>query len=127
MAIRSLALVAALASAGCMNVAYVSTTAAPHPMRPRPAAEVMVFQTDLPPRPFVEVGYLDVQAQTNDPEFLLDELREAAGKRGCDAIIFLGNTDATSARTPVAPQRAAAGTPKNKGYRAICIVDGDPT
>ncbi len=123
MSVRSLAVVVALASAGCMNVAYVSTNQPPHAVRPRPAAEVAVFQTGIPSRPFIEVGYLDVQAQTNDPEFLLDELRVEAGARGCDAIVFLGNTDATSARATV----ASAGTPKNKGYRAICVVYSDPS
>ena len=92
-------------------------------MRRRPAAEVEVFQTGIPSRPHVEVGYLEVRAQTNDPEFLIDELREEAGTRGCDAIVFIGSTDATSAH----PAPPATVRVKNNGYRAMCVVFRDPT
>ena len=126
MGIKSLALALALASAGCVTVNYVPTNTPPHAMRPRPAAEVAVFQTGIPSRPYVEVGYLEVQAQTNDPEFLIDQLREEAGDRGCDAIVFIGSNDSTSAHATVTGRAATLQTTKSKGYRAVCIAFSDP-
>jgi len=126
MGIKSLFLAVALASAGCVNVDYVPTNPPPHPMRPRPAAEVMVFQTGVPNRPYVEVGYLEVQAQTNDPEFLIDQLREEAGERGCDGVVFIGSNDSPSVHATVTGSAATVRTTKNKGYRAVCVVYRDP-
>jgi hypothetical protein len=106
MRIWSLFLAATFAAAGCARVEYVPTSPPPRAIRARPAAEVEVLQTRTQSRPYVEVGHLDVQAQTNDPEFLIDQLREEAGERGCDAIFFVGESP--------------------KGYRALCIVYRDP-
>jgi hypothetical protein len=126
MGIKSLVLAIVLASAGCVNVDYVATNTPPHAMRPRPASQVEVFQTGIPSRPYVEVGYLEVQAQTNDPEFLIDQLREEAGERGCEGIVFIANNDSTSTHATITGTGAAVRTTKNKGYRAVCIAYRDP-
>ena len=126
MAVRYLVLAVALGVAGCAHVEYVPTNAPPRPMRPRPAAEVEVFQTGVPGRPYVEVAYLEVDAQTNDPEFLIDQLREEAGERGCEGVVFIGSNDSTSVDATVSGKSTRLQTTKKKGFRAVCVVYRDP-
>jgi hypothetical protein len=90
-------------------------------MRPRPAAEVAVFPTGVPGRPYVEVAYLEVDAQTNDPEMLIDQLRQEAGDRGCDGVVLLEGNSATASGAWTTIRST-----KRKGYRALCVVFRDP-
>jgi hypothetical protein len=109
---RVASLAIALVTAGCVNVEYIPTNAPPRPMKPRPAAEVEVFPTGLPSRPYVEVARLEIDAQTNDPEMLIDQLRQEAGERGCEGVVFAGSSGSA---------------PKKKGgFHALCIVYRDP-
>jgi hypothetical protein len=110
MHLEPLVLALALATAGCVNVDYVPTSPAPRPMRPRAAADVMVFQAGAVGRSHVEVAYLELDAQTNDPEFLIDQIRQQAGDRGCDGVVLLASPWTTIRAT------------KKRGYRAACIV-----
>lgn len=78
------------ATGACANVDYVPTNAPPRPMRRRAAVDVEVFPAGLPSRPYVEVARLEIDAPTNDPEMLVDQLRQAAAEHGCDGVVFVG-------------------------------------
>jgi len=59
---------------------------APGPLVPRAAAEVEVFTTQLPPRPYAEVSLITArQGQAGDH---LEALRAKAAEIGCDGLVM---------------------------------------
>jgi hypothetical protein len=94
----SLALIAALAVAGCgtfVTPTYLSDT--PPEMSARAPRSVRIYASGPPARPYVDVALLRVD-QThglNDQgtDVLLARLREQAGAMGCDGVVLGGTRE----------------------------------
>jgi hypothetical protein len=109
--------------AGCgTKVEYVKTKAPPHALAERPSSEVEVFMTGIPDKPFVEIGFIETQQSSayslDNSEAIFGKLREEAGRQGCDAVILLGDNDATEMHFA----GGVGGASTLKGYRAACAV-----
>jgi hypothetical protein len=96
-------------------------------MRLNRGPQVEVFSSGRPERPFVEVGIIETQQQSmyslDKPDAVFAELREEAGRQGCDALILLGTNDGMQV---VVGQYGGSGQTL-KGYRATCAVYKDAT
>lgn len=80
---------AALATlAACQPIHVVPLNPAPHPMPARPAAEVEMYTSRRPSRPYVEVASLGTWSD-------LGAVRARAGQLGCDALIVVTSPTAT--------------------------------
>lgn len=92
---------AALTLTGCDRQYVVPLNPAPRAMPARPAAEVEMYTTGRPPRPYVEVASLNGWNE-------LAAARARAGQLGCDALIVVtaptavGTTGTTGTATCVA-------------------------
>jgi hypothetical protein len=111
----AVALAVALALAGCRGTRTQMTALnpAPRPLAPRLAADVEVFSSAPPTRPYVDVALLEAeQAKPSRAATaaLIAALRKRAAQHGCDAIVVLGLTSRdTEAFT-------------RKGVYATCVV-----
>jgi hypothetical protein len=90
-----LALASLCLLSGCGTaVGYTPLNAPPRPPSPRPAAQVEVFTSATPPRPFVEVGFFEARDLTaygsNGPGAMIEAMRASAGERGCDGLVVTG-------------------------------------
>lgn len=76
-----------LAAVGCgPKISTVALNAPPHPLTARSAADVEVFTTRLPERPYAEVAVFSAsEGKANDH---IGALRARAGNYGCDGLVF---------------------------------------
>jgi hypothetical protein len=70
---------------------------APTPLAPRAPESVEIFASNAPERPHVDIALLEVE-QTESwnrqgTDLMLRRLQQAAGKRGCDAIVIIGKSE----------------------------------
>lgn len=75
----------------CVERGFVHTNPPPRALTRRAAAEVAVFTTTAPDRPYVEVGLVSARSTTHPPQpkaSLIEAAREEAAAQGCDAIIY---------------------------------------
>lgn len=104
---------------------YQATNRSPRPMTPRPFDSVEVYTVSFPQRPFVEVGILEAQQESelslDAPPEVLAKLRERAAAQGCDAIIMNGANDAVLGHG----DRRHSHVTTLRGYRATCIMYSD--
>jgi hypothetical protein len=63
-------------------------------MQPRGPAQVEVFTTGAPARPHLEMGFIDADRDGHD---VIAQMREYAGKLGCDALVMHEGGEVTSA------------------------------
>jgi hypothetical protein len=121
MIIRNLAIASLLVACGT-SMQYVPLNPAPHAMTPRAGDAVEVFMGRQPERAFVEVGTLESQQSsefsTDDKSAIIAKMRQDAGKRGCDGLMFVGSNDATV----VTGDHGNVDSATLAGYRATCIV-----
>jgi hypothetical protein len=94
-------------------------------MTPRDPMSVEMFTSGLPPRPYVEVAYLEAQ-QESDMSFdraptVMTKMREEAAKIGCDGLIIGGANDAVVGST----FRGNGSTTTLRGYRGTCVQWSD--
>jgi accessory colonization factor AcfC len=81
-------------------------------------AEVQVFSTSLPDRPYVELGEIITTNHNNQTN--LEQIKAEARKMGADAVILQGATRAVSATMPIGGG-ITAGTSRQYGLRAVGI------
>ncbi len=90
-------LIPLLAMAGCGHtVTYTALNAAPRPLTPRAPSAVELYMTAQPTRPSVEVGYFEIEQQSptsGGTPAMIAELRQRAGRIGCDALVLTASTD----------------------------------
>lgn len=80
-----------LACIACVSASFAATNASPRPLQARPVAEVAVYTTVAPERPYVEVGIVSASTQPGSGvgrETLIQSVREKAAAQGCDGIIM---------------------------------------
>ena len=88
-----------LAACARTTVQYVATNPPPRPMAPRPAETVEIYATAAPPRPFLEVGIIQARQNYGDRDDLprvIQAIRVAAARRGCDAVLLNGPSNMVS-------------------------------
>jgi hypothetical protein len=114
-----------LAAACGTSLTYHPTNRAPRAMTPRPFDTVEVYTVSLPQRPFVEVGILEAQQESelslDAPPEVLVKLRQRAAAQGCDAIIMNGANDSVVGHG----DRRHSHVTTLRGYRATCIMFSD--
>ena len=115
-----------LLAVGCGTSIHATTiNPSPHPMTPRPPATVEMFTSGAPPRPHVDVAFLEAEESSGlsldrTPQ-MLDKLRARGADMGCDAIVIGG----MSSRDPGVGDAESwlVENPKGrKGIYATCIV-----
>ena len=108
---------------GCgTRVDYTPLRAPTGAMTPRSPAEVEVFLTQKPSRPYVEVGLLEARQEStmslDGQSGIIAELREEAAEIGCDGLIVTGDADEVTGHA----DKQGGYVTELKGYRAVCIV-----
>jgi hypothetical protein len=91
------------------------------PQPPRACNSCQLFMAGKPNRPFVEVGMIESQQEStseDDAQELVAKMRRFAGERGCDALVILGDNDATG----VSGTQFVTVSYTLKGYRGSCLV-----
>jgi hypothetical protein len=94
----------------------------PRALEARDPAQVELFTTTKPDKPYIEVGMIETQQatafNTASSQEVFAKLREEAGRRGCDALIVMGSKDAT-----VGHAGQYGGSVRTlEGYRGTCVV-----
>jgi hypothetical protein len=116
---------------GCgVTVNYHRLNAAPADMDPRDPEDVAVFTTREPPYEYVDVGMLEVRQEsiysTVSEKQVFAAMRKAAGKHGCDGLIFMGAADSVQIMSTMTGTGAHSsfGTFGGTlhGYRGTCIA-----
>lgn len=107
------------------RVSYVPLNPAPRAMKARSMAEVEVFTSSTPSRPFTEVGMIESQQESmysgDSPQQVFFKLRAEAAQRGCEALIVSSNDGVHGDSWS-----AGGGAVRTlKGYRGTCIVYKD--
>ena len=122
----TLTCIVVLMIAGCgTHISTMRLNKAPHTMKPKRASDVAVFMSKKPKRAYVEVAMLEARRRsvysTDDAQAVMRNLRVAAARRGCDAIVMSGSANETVGAG--GGYRAGGGYVATlKGYRAVCIV-----
>lgn len=79
-------------AAGCLQTQFVRTNPPPRALTPRDTAQLAVYTTIAPDRPYVEIGMVMSRAPDGSLAYpkatLLQEVREEAARQGCDGIIY---------------------------------------
>ena len=102
------------------KVSVTPLNPSPHPFTPRDPMAVEIYTTGLPQRPYVEVAALS--AKGGSAEDHVPAMREEAGKRGCDALVFTTMPrDATSTGYNW-KSGGVTSTSSNSGSTATCVV-----
>jgi hypothetical protein len=108
---------------GGPTLSFARTSTPPHELRPQPPEKVEIFMAAPPSRPYVELGMLESSVMFDGdnadsmPE-LINDMREYAGRLGCDALVILGKNDGVT--TGFGKHGGASA--KYKGYRGSCLV-----
>jgi hypothetical protein len=115
-------LVACLGSACGVTMSYSPLNEPPHPLEPREASSVEIFNTKPPTQDYVEVGMIQAVNESAvvpaDNLELMQMLREEGAKHGCDGIVMAGADKAAVMPGSVAFEMTAS-------IRAVCIVYSD--
>ncbi len=116
---------ASMLLAGCgTKVVYMPLNASPRAMKARSAAEVEVFTSSKPSRPFTEVGMIESQQESmysgDSPQQVFFRMRAEAAQRGCEALIVTSN-DGVDGQS----WEHGGAVKTLKGYRGTCIVYND--
>ena len=113
---RLVSLTLVLLAACSMKKVTVSPTNPPQrPLPSRVMAQVEVFTSHAPERPFIEIAVLT--ANYGDPEEDIQQIRAKAGEYGCDAVVFsrLGGKEEmyghASSRSPVSLAATCTASP----------------
>jgi hypothetical protein len=106
-----------LATLGCgTTVDYAPLNEPEKPMTARSANDVEVFVTQVPTRPYAEVGLLDAHQTTgaslDGTEEILAAMKADAAARGCDALVI-------HPRKKPNPYTSHTGL---RGYTAACVL-----
>lgn len=117
MSTRAACLVIFLTTVGCgTTVDYAPLNEPEKPMTARSANDVEVFVTQVPIRPYEEVGFLDAHQTTgaslDGTEEILAAMKADAAARGCDALVI-------HPRKKPNPYTSRTGL---KGYTAACVL-----
>lgn len=112
-----------LVTAGCgTRLSYMPLNTSPRALTARDPGTVEMFTSSKPERPFVEVGILEAQQESeysvNAESTVFSKLREEAASRGCDGLVVTGGNDAVVGYA----SRNSGVTKTLRGYRATCIV-----
>jgi len=89
---------ALLIAAGCgTSISSTVINPSPRPLTPRRPESVQIFSSGPPPRPHVDVAYLEAEQQTDlsldgTADFIA-KLRRHAAALGCDGVVIGGNTN----------------------------------
>ena len=84
---RSAAVLMVVGAAACgPSLDVVMTNPAPRPLVARASAQVELYTTRAPDRPYVEVAV--ITASRGRAHQHLDALREKGGELGCDAVVI---------------------------------------
>jgi len=113
----------ALLAGGCgTTISVTPINPAQRQLRARPPEAVEIFSSGPPPRPHLDIAYLEAEQEThlsfdNTPEFIA-MLRSRAADMGCDGLVLGGLThDADVAASVVGNVNAS-----KKGITATCII-----
>lgn len=93
----------------------------PHPLSRRSPAEVQVFTSAIPERPYIEIAL--ISASKGQAEDHLGAIRERAAEVGCDALIFTALPRTNTSEGFVNGRYAATST--TSGSAATCVVWND--
>lgn len=114
-----------LAAACGTTSEFTATNTPSQTVAPRAPAEVQVFTTKNPERPYEEIGIIQVrQASTTSlagENEILADLKEQAAERGCHAIIITGDADLTLGHVSNGTGQIST----VNGKRATCILFTD--
>lgn len=88
----------------------------PSPVRPA-NANIEVFSTSVPERPYIEIG--EITARNRNQQINLDQIIAEARKMGADAVILKGSVGFSTAIVPVG--NMAVGVSKEYGQKAVAI------
>jgi hypothetical protein len=105
-----------------LKLNYIETREPPRNLSLHAPEQVELFMAGKPNRPFVEVGMIESQQEESTSEDgaqeLVAKMRRFAGERGCDALVILGDNDATG----VSGTQFVTASYTLKGYRGSCLV-----
>jgi hypothetical protein len=118
--------IALVLAAGCgTSIRSTPINQPPHPMMARDPASVELFTSGAPPRPHVDVTFIEAEESsslsTHETPDMLRELRDKGAQLGCDGVVIGG----VSSRDPGVNDAEAwlVDHPKGrKGIFATCIV-----
>jgi hypothetical protein len=106
---------------GEVSLNFLQTATPPRPLPPRPPAQVAVL-AGKPVRPHVMLGIIESKQTSRwdgeDTGPVVQEMREYAGRRGCDALVVFASHDKTVVRGSTSHTLL--------GYRAACLVYTGP-
>ena len=109
-------------AAGCgTELGFIRTATPPAGMQARGGAQVEVFMTARPTRPYTELGIIESQqefASQDDEAAVIAKMRDYAGQLGCDGLVIFGGNDATV----VSGSGSYTSSSTLKGYRGSCVV-----
>jgi hypothetical protein len=122
-------LLATIAACGT-TTRFTATNPSPHPLVPKPAAQVHVYTTGAPEVPYVEVGILQSRqsssASLDDMPEIIGAMRAEAGKIGCDGVIINGAADKVESSSSMTSDRKgttySSNTSTLEGFWGACIV-----
>lgn len=105
---------------------FVATNPSPHPLTPKPAAQVHVYTTGAPAVAYVEVGILQSRQSsdlsTHEMPQIIATMRAEAGKIGCDGVIINGAADKAESSTTVTESSYSSSQSTLEGFWGACIV-----
>ena len=114
------ALLPAVAACGTATTVAV-TNPSPRPLVARPPAEVQVFSSTPPSRPFVEVAIIQARQESaysvDEMPEIIAAMRDEAARVGCDAVLLHGASDKV---VPVGDKWGSTATVE--GFWGACIV-----
>ncbi|HEY4177354.1 MAG TPA: hypothetical protein VGM90_10995 [Kofleriaceae bacterium] len=127
---RSLLLLALVATGCGTTIRVTEINTAPKPMRSRPPESVEVFTSGPPQgRPYLDIAYLEAeqasQYSVDETQEFIGELRERAAKMGCDGLVVGAPTN-RSPNSGVGEVLGAEKQPDRNGIVGTCIVFTQP-
>jgi hypothetical protein len=109
----------AVMALGCDPVSWTPTNAPPRTLTERSPAEIEVFMTSPPQRRYSEVGLLErSKGLLESTDSAMEDLRAAAAKHGCDAIMVQGSESKTFGGMSQGSGVVTTAT----NMRAVCLV-----
>jgi hypothetical protein len=114
---------AVLSVAGCgVHVEVIKLNPPDHVISPKDPANVKVFTSGGPSRPYTEAYMLNSTQEafsaSRTPE-IIEEMRKKAAELGCDALIITGSNDTTLYGSPHSFTETAR---IYKGFHGSCIM-----
>ena len=98
----------------------------PHAVKTKNPDDVTVFVSNSPSKEYVEVGLIEAQQQSaysnDDKPAIIRQMREEAGRQGCDGLVVVGANDETRVSGSSYRGTGRVSSVTLHGYRATCIV-----